>query len=53
MLENSHRVAEIIELCTQRPADPNLIKIFQQLKIEQHLEKAQYAYSHGRLESIT
>ena len=53
MLENSTKVAEVIELCTRKPADPNLIKIFQQLKIEQHIEKAQFAYSVSMLESAT
>lgn len=53
MLENSARVAEIVELCTHKPADPNLIKIFQQLKIEQHLDKAQSAYSSSLWESRT
>lgn len=52
-LDDSDEVARVIELCTQRQADHGLIRIFQQLKIEQHLEKAQYAYSVSMLESAT
>lgn len=41
-LENDELVKEVVELCTQKPASMELIKIFQGLKIEQHLHKAQH-----------
>ena len=42
-LEDDEMVKEVVELCTQKPASMELIKIFQQMKIEQHLTKAQLA----------
>lgn len=50
-LENNWVVKEVVELCTQKPASMELIKIFQGMKIEQHLTKAQLALPISRLAS--
>jgi len=40
-LENDDVVKEVVELCARKPASLELIKIFQGMRIEQHLPKAQ------------
>ncbi len=51
-LEDDCVVKEVIELCTQQPASMTLIEIFQGLKIEQHLAKAQFAWNRSRSMSM-
>ncbi len=50
-LEDNDVVKEIIQICTHEPASMTLIQIFQGLKIEQHLEKAQSAFKALQLAS--
>jgi hypothetical protein len=50
-LDDNEIVKEVVELCTHKPASPELIKIFQGMQIEQHLPKAQLAMPISRLVS--
>ena len=47
-LDGDGAVEEVIRECTKQPASLELIKIFQGLKIEQHLAKAQLALPPSR-----
>ena len=51
-LDDDDVVKEVVEICTHKPASMELIKIFQGMKIEQNLSKAQLAMPISRLVSM-
>ncbi len=51
-LEDNQTVGDLVNLCTGMAPDPELIRIFQQLQIEQHRAKAHAAFASGQVIGI-